>query len=72
MYMWDFSISLIIINKPYHILRTQILAMDPIPDIGKVHGLLITEEQNKISQSVPTIQSIQEDSAMVGQKFQTQ
>lgn len=60
------------INEPYHILRTQILTMDPIPDIGKVHDLLIAEEQIKISQSIPTIQSIEEDSAMVSQNFQTQ
>ncbi|GFY85446.1 hypothetical protein Acr_04g0001840 [Actinidia rufa] len=60
------------INEPYHVLRTQILAMDPLPDLGKVYGLLIAEEHTKTSQSVTTTQPAQEDSAMVSQKFQAQ
>ncbi|XP_058181087.1 uncharacterized protein LOC131299515 [Rhododendron vialii] len=42
------------VNEPYHVLRTQILAMDPLPDLGKVHGLLIAEEHTKNPQPIIT------------------
>ena len=60
------------INESYHILCTQILAMDPLPNIGKIYGLLIAEEHTKTPQTVTTIQTIQEDSAMISQKIQPQ
>ncbi|GFY97725.1 hypothetical protein Acr_12g0002660 [Actinidia rufa] len=60
------------ISESYHILRTQILAMDPLPNLGKIYGLLIAEEHTKTPQPVTTIQPIQEDSAMISQKIQPQ
>ena len=57
------------INESYHILRTQILSIDPLPNIGKIYGLLIAEEHTKTPQPVTTIQPIQEDSAMMSQKI---
>jgi transposase InsO family protein len=56
------------LNEPFFVLRTQILAMDPLPDIGKVYGLLISEEQTKLSPPVTTTQPTQEDSAMISYK----
>ncbi|XP_058185665.1 uncharacterized protein LOC131302890 [Rhododendron vialii] len=46
--------------------------MDPLPGLGKVHGLLIAEEHTKNPQPIITTQPIQEDSAMVSHRFQTQ
>lgn len=60
------------VKEPFFVLRSQILAMDPLPDLGKVHGLLISEEQTHIFQSINISQPTQEDSAMVSQKFQPQ
>ncbi|KAH7833968.1 hypothetical protein Vadar_011506 [Vaccinium darrowii] len=60
------------INVPYHVLCTQILTMDPLPDLGKVYGLLIAEEHTKTPQPVTTIQPILEDSTMLIQPQQNQ
>ena len=60
------------LDESYHVLRTQILAMDPLPDLGKVHGLLISEEHTKTPKHVGSSQPGQEESAMVSYRYQIQ
>lgn len=48
-------------------LRTQILTMDSVPDLGKVHGFLISEEQTKVAKTHIKDHLIEDNYAMVVQ-----
>jgi hypothetical protein len=46
------------LNEPYSTIRSQILAMDPMPNLEKIYSLILQEEKQRVVRA-PTVAPIE-------------